>query len=86
MVPRVTRKYGFNMGSIRTLLSILRVYGTLRFTQIRHHHLYNPALCGPLVGRRGLRILARSGAEAGSFIRKLLAEIVTSEIKRLMGI
>jgi hypothetical protein len=36
------------MGSTRTLLSILKVYGTLRFTQIPHRHLYNPALCGPL--------------------------------------
>jgi len=62
MAPRVTRESGFNMGSIRTLLSILRVYGTLRFTQIRHHHFYNPALCGPLVGRRRLRINVKRDA------------------------
>jgi hypothetical protein len=62
MAPRVTRKSGFNMGSIRTLLSILRVYGTLRFTQIRHHHLYNPALCGPFVGRSRLRVNVKRDA------------------------
>jgi hypothetical protein len=50
------------MGSITTLLSILRVYGTLRFTQIRHHLLYNPALCGPLVGRSRLRVKVKCDA------------------------
>jgi hypothetical protein len=35
---------------------------------------------------RWKKLLAKSGAEAGPFIRKLLGEIVTSEIKRHMGI
>jgi len=38
------------------------VYGSLRFTQIRHHHLYNPALCGPLVDRSRLRVNVKRDA------------------------
>lgn len=35
---------------------------------------------------RWKKLLARAGGEAGTFIRKLLGEIVTTEIKRHMGI
>jgi|HubBroStandDraft_2_1064218.scaffolds.fasta_scaffold1086792_2 hypothetical protein len=44
------------MGAISTLPRNLRVCITLRFTQIRNHHLYNLALCSALVRVRRLRV------------------------------
>ena len=45
----VTSKSGFDMGAIRNLPPILRVFFLLHFTQIWNHHLHNLALCCPLV-------------------------------------
>src|SRR5579863_6968090 len=45
--PNVTSKSGFDMGAVRNLPPILRVFFILHFTQIWNHHLHNLALCGP---------------------------------------
>ena len=47
--PIVTSKSGFDMGAVRVLPPILRVFFILNFTQIWNHHLHNLALCCPLV-------------------------------------
>ena len=44
------------MGAISILPCRLWVFFILRFTQIRNHHPYNLALCGPLVRGRRLRL------------------------------
>ena len=56
MAINVTVKSGFDMGAIRTLTTILRVFNTLLLTQIRNHHPDNLALCGSLVRVHRLRV------------------------------
>ena len=61
------------MGAISTLPLDLGVFFILRLTQIRNHHPYNIALCGPPSARQGDSTNKRNRKEAGVGKHRILS-------------
>ncbi len=86
------------VGSIRCnkhLISLLEVCFTFLFTQLRNHHLYSLALCGPFVRVGGLRTNVKRDPAVGvsqellirsSHILHLPSALATGRIWRFMKV